>query len=102
MTFIYKIWNFIGHNKYWFVCVAGVVIVGFTGENSLLRHFRYQEEIRLLEADISAYDEQYEEDSKNIKALQTDPHAIARIAREQYFMKADDEDIFVFSTDINK
>ena len=31
--------------------------------------------------------------------MKCDPKAIARIARERYFMKADDEDIFVLSDD---
>ena len=31
--------------------------------------------------------------------MKTDPKAIERVAREDYFMKADDEDIFVLSDD---
>jgi putative septum formation initiator-related protein len=31
--------------------------------------------------------------------LKRDPKAVARIARERYFMKADNEDIFVLSDD---
>lgn len=99
MTFIYKIWDFIEHNKYWLVVFFGVLIVGITGDNSVLTHWQHLNEIEKLESEISAYDKQYEEDQNMIKRIQTDPHAIAKIAREQYFMKADDEDIFVFSND---
>lgn len=38
-------------------------------------------------------------DSEELKELQRDPNEISRIARERYFMKKDDEDIFVLSTD---
>ena len=38
-------------------------------------------------------------DSKRLKELNRNPDAIAKIARERYFMKADDEDIFVLSDD---
>ena len=33
--------------------------------------------------------------------LDSNPKAIEKIARERYFMKADDEDIFVLSDDQN-
>ncbi|MCF0192627.1 MAG: septum formation initiator family protein [Prevotella sp.] len=101
MTFINKILRFAGHNKYWLVLFLGVLIVGFTGDNSVLTHWKYQKEIDGLEEEIAAFNKQYEEDQDLIKQIQTNPHAIAKIAREQYFMKADDEDIFVFSTDYN-
>lgn len=32
--------------------------------------------------------------------MRVDPKAYQKIARENYFMKADDEDIFVLSTDM--
>ena len=34
-----------------------------------------------------------------IRLLDSDPNAMRKIARERYFMKADDEDIFVLSDD---
>ena len=34
-----------------------------------------------------------------LRELETNPKAIEKIARERYFMKADDEDIFVLSDD---
>lgn len=99
MTLINKIVSFILHNKYWFVVFFGVLIVGFTGDNSILQHLKYQKEIDDLQGEIDAYNKMYEESQHTIKMIQTDPHAITKIAREKYLMKADDEDIFVFSTD---
>ncbi|MCQ2242820.1 MAG: septum formation initiator family protein [Bacteroidaceae bacterium] len=99
MTLINKIGSFILHNKYWIVIVIGVLVVGFTGDNSILQHLEYQNEIDNLENEISDYNKIYDESQHTIKMIQTDPHAITKIAREKYLMKADDEDIFVFSTD---
>jgi cell division protein FtsB len=56
-------------------------------------------EISHLKAEIEAYDESYREDSIKLSNLFTDPEAIEKIARERYFMKADNEDIFVLSDD---
>lgn len=99
MSRLYSIWNIIGHNKYWIVTIFGVLIVGFIDENSLLKHARNRMLIRDLNKQIETYNERYEHDEGQLKELQRDPRAITKIAREKYFMKADDEDIFVLSDD---
>ncbi|MFW5544321.1 MAG: septum formation initiator [Prevotella sp.] len=45
------------------------------------------------------YNSQYERDDQKLKELRRNPRAITKIARENYMMKADDEDIFVLSDD---
>lgn len=55
-----------------------------------------------MKAEIDAYNAQYEKDEHMLKELQRNPKAITKIARERYFMKADDEDIFVLSDDKKK
>lgn len=44
-------------------------------------------------------EEQYRHDSEMLKDIKRNPNAMAKIARQRYFMKADDEDIFVLSDD---
>ena len=44
----------------------------------------------------------YTEDSKVLREMRMGTRAYEKIARERYFMKADDEDIFVLSTDLPK
>lgn len=96
---LYPLWSFIEHNKYWIVTIAGVLIVGFLDENSMLQHVRNQMQIRDLNTQIEEFNERYERDNTRLKQLRRDPKAITKIARENYFMKADDEDIFVLSDD---
>ncbi len=95
------LWNFIGHNKYWIVAFLGILIVGFIDENSLLQHVRHKMEISDLEGQIDYYNSLYEKDEAKIKELRRNPKAFTKIARENYFMKSDDEDIFVLSDDEN-
>ena len=52
-----------------------------------------------LQDEIDMYNAQYQNDQAQIRKLDSDPKAIKKIARERYFMKADDEDIFVLSDD---
>jgi cell division protein FtsB len=40
-----------------------------------------------------------QKNKERIRQLEDNPKEIEKIAREQYFMKADDEDIFVLSDD---
>jgi len=86
--------------KYIVVIILGVLFVGFLDQNSIWAHFRYKQHIAELQAEIDAYNESYHRDSNIINQLQTNPKAIERVARERYFMKAPDEDIFILSDDL--
>ena len=85
--------------KYGVITIIGVVLVGFVGENSLLAHLRHKYYISSLSDEISVYNERYQNDMRQIRELNRNPKAMERIARERYFMKQDDEDIFVLSDD---
>lgn len=86
--------------KYAVVIVTAVVIVGLVDENSMWSHFRKKQKINELEIEIQRYKRQYERDRAQLRKLDTDPKAIEKIARERYFMKTENEDIFVLSDDM--
>ena len=91
--------------KYVVVALVAIVLIGFVDENSVWSHLRNKQRINELEQEIKQYTDQYNHDQKQIHMLDSDPKAMQKIARERYFMKADDEDIFVLSDDqapINK
>ena len=60
---------------------------------------KYEFEISDLQKEINKYNAIYERDTRQLRMLQSNPKNIEKIARERYFMKADDEDIFVLSDD---
>lgn len=91
--------GFIAHYKYLIVVVIGVLIVGLIDENSFLKRVQLELRISSLKREINKYTEQYEADSRQLNELKRHLKAIERIARERYFMKADDEDIYVLSDD---
>lgn len=94
------IWNYVSHYKYLITVIVGGLIVGVVDENSIRQHLKYQFQIRNLNAEIEKYNSQNENDLKTLKEMQSGTKAYEKIARERYFMKADDEDIFVLSTDL--
>jgi len=83
--------------KYLVVCIAGILIVGFFDENSVWSHVKNRERINELEKEKEKYDAEFRRDQARIRELQKNPKAIRKIARERYFMKEEDEDIFVLS-----
>ena len=99
MKSLNPVWKFLGHNKYWIVSFVAVLIIGFIDENSVLKHVQNRLLVNELNEQINEYNKQYERDEAKLHELKSNPHAITKIARENYFMKADDEDIFVLSDD---
>ena len=91
--------SWLNHYKYLIVIVAGVLIVGFFDDNSILQRVKLQMQISDIEDQIARYNKQNEADRKELNLLRTNQKAIEKIARERYFMKVDDEDIFVLSDD---
>lgn len=94
------IWAYLAHYKYLIVIIAGVLIVGVVDDNSIRQHIKYQLQIATLREEIGKYRDQYEKDSRQLKEMRQGPDVFGKIARERYFMKSDDEDIFVLSTDL--
>lgn len=91
--------GFIAHYKYLITIVMGIVLVGFVDENSFLQRIKYSIRISELKEEIANYNKQTDAANDALRELSQNPRAIERIARERYFMKADDEDIFVLRND---
>ena len=88
------IWNVIVHYKYYIVFILGALVVLVLDENSVLHQVQLNSQIESLKDEITKYTEDNKEATRR-----RNPKAIEKIAREHYFMKADDEDIFVLSDD---
>ena len=97
-AFLLRVWHSLFF-KYAVVAIAGVVIVGFLDDNSFWSHFKNMQRIDELKEETEKYNADYRRDQARIRELDRDPKAMEKIARERYFMKADDEDIFVLSDD---
>ena len=92
--------RFLGRFKYIIVSVLGIVLLTVVGENSLLQRYRYARQITELEEEIDKQETRFTRDSLRLSELERNPVEVRKIARERYFMKTDDEDIFVLSDEI--
>ena len=82
------------YTKYLITIALFVIIVVFVDENSLMNQQERSEEIERLQEEISILKAQYEEDTRKLNSLSEYDH-IVRMAREKYFMKRPNEDVFV-------
>ena len=97
-AFLLRVWHSLFF-KYAVVTISGLAIVGFLDDNSFWSHYKNLLRIRELKEETEKYNADFRRDQARIRELDRNPKAMEKIARERYFMKADDEDIFVLSDD---
>lgn len=85
--------------RYGIVFAIGIVLVVFVDEYSVLRFVELRSEISDMKEELEKYRTQYERDTKQLRELRRNRRAAEKVARELYFMKHDDEDVFVLSDD---
>ena len=96
MSKLITVWKYIRQHKYLITIAAFLVIIVFLDENSLIQRQKHQQEINTLKAEIERYRQQFEEDTRKLKELTSNPEAMEKIAREKYLMKKPNEDVFIF------
>lgn len=82
-------------NAYWLVIIVFLVLTLTLGESSLYKRYTYDQKIRSLEKEIKHYQKEIEINSKKLNDLHTDKEGLERFAREEYFMKKPNEDVFI-------
>ena len=96
MSNLLTVWSYIRRHKYLITILAFLLVIVFLDENNLVQRAKYRQEISALKSEIEKYRIKYEEDTRMLKELMDNPEALEKIAREKYFMKRPDEDIFIF------
>lgn len=81
-------------NKYFWISLCFIIWMVFLDNYSYFDHLFLDKQIDELEDSKKYYLEETKKDNKKIKQLK-DSVQIERYAREQYFMKRENEDIYV-------
>ena len=81
-------------NIYLLVFIVFAIWMLFFDAHSLLFHYELNEDIKELEYQKEHYKNEMAKDNKAIKELSTE-EGIERTARENYYMKKPNEDIFI-------
>ena len=82
-------------NAYWLVSIVFFALTFVMGDSSLYKRYTYDEKIRSLEKEIKHYQKEIEINSKKLNDLHTDKEGLERFAREEYFMKKPNEDVYI-------
>ena len=82
-------------NKYLIAFTVFLVWLLIFDHNSLIDRVKYMKTLNGLEDERQFYNKRIEVDSKRLKELKTDKENLEKFAREQYYMKKENEDVFV-------
>lgn len=85
-------------NKYFLVTTGFILWIFFFAEYDVISQYKQRKELNEMKAKIIYLEAQITELINEKNALRTDSGTIERYAREKYYMKSPNEDVFVFDT----
>ncbi len=88
-------------NRYILVLIFFVIWMLFLDNYSYLEHRVLNQEIDEIEDNIDYYKSEIKKDSANIKHLKNNDR-VERFAREKYYMKRENEDIYIIEYEDDK
>ena len=84
-------------NKYTITLLIFAIIIIFVDDNSLIDRYKAYLEKRELQKEKAKYEESIKKDQEFLDAIQSDPEALEKFAREEYKMKGEGEDVYIIS-----
>jgi len=88
-------WRKYFNNKYFYTGLAFVVWMIFFDQENFIEQFRLSNTLNNLREKKEFYQAEIIKNETNIEKLETDTAWLEKFAREKYFMKKDNEDVFV-------
>jgi len=83
-------------NKYFLTTlVFAVWLLFFDDRDIITTHFKHKSELHQLEKSRDYYLQQIESTNNELEQLKSDPALLEKYAREKYWMKKDNEDLFI-------
>lgn len=82
-------------NKYFYVGFGFLLWMLFADQESLIVQYKLSDDIKTLEKQKDFYLEEIEKNRTSLEILTNDTSSLEKFARENYFMKKDNEEVFV-------
>lgn len=82
-------------NRYAYTLAVFAMWMLFFDHNDMVTQFQLRSELHQLEAEKAYYEEKLEEAKADLEELKSNDSKLEKFAREKYFMKKENEDIFV-------
>ena len=77
------------------VLVVVVVVLFLFSDSNITKRYESDKEIRSLKKQIAFYRQKTEEDKEKLYELRSNKDNLEKFARENYFMKKENEEIFI-------
>jgi cell division protein FtsB len=90
----YKILAYL-KNKYIIAVLVFLVLIIFYDRNDIFVQIDRAREVNTLHQSKAFYQQEIEKTNKELNALESSDQAVQRYAREHFFMKKDNEEIFI-------
>lgn len=86
-------------SKFKYIIALGIFVftTGFVGETCVVERIKNKEVIAKLEKEIAELEQTKSANMAMLQELQDNPDALRRVAREKYYMKQVDEDVYIIA-----
>ncbi|CAL1520663.1 septum formation initiator family protein [Chitinophaga sp. MM2321] len=84
-------------NKFFITAVAFVVWLAFLDKTNLMYQYQFQSEVNKLEGQKEFFIKEIKQTKEEQQELLSSPEKLEKFAREKYYMKKDNEDLFIMA-----
>jgi len=85
-------------NKYSITFIIFLLWVAFIDQNNLITQYQYRTQLEELETEKDYFSDEILKTKTELEELSTNPKSLEKFAREKYYMRKDNEEVFVFTT----
>jgi cell division protein FtsB len=85
-------------NKYSITFLVFLIWLAFVDQNDMITQYSYHRDLRKLKSERDYFKEATEKTRQELEDLTKNPATLEKFARENYFMKKNNEEVFVFTT----
>ena len=93
LNFSSSVWLYV-QNRYFITGLFGLLWVSFISDIDLFFLMKSQRQLNAYNTEVKHFEESIDAMRKDLNDLSSDPLKLERFARERYFMKRPDEDLF--------
>lgn len=95
-TSIKKVPSFL-KNKFFIAFAAFVIWIAFLDKTNLMSQYQFQSEVNKLESQKEFFIQEIKQTKEEQQELLSSPEKLEKFAREKYYMKKDNEDLFIIT-----
>ena len=89
-------------NKYFIACFVFLLVIFFFDDNSIIEIRKLKKDVAELDHTIDTMRQGIYEDSLQVERLRGNMDSIERYGRENYYMKRENEDVYVVNKNTSK